>query len=102
MLFVENLNLLLSRAFDETSQATLRRLLMVDPFLMLIGTAVQMFEEVEEYDRVLFNYFHPLFLEALNDNQMCELFARRAEYDGNTAFLETLRITAPSSGRYRV
>ena len=63
VLFVENLNLLLSRAFDETSQATLRRLLMVDPFLMLIGTAVQMFEEVEEYDRVLFNYFHPLFLE---------------------------------------
>jgi len=90
ILFVENLNLLMARAFDETSQATLRRLLMVDPFLMLVGTAVQTFEEVEGYDKALFNYFHPLHLERLTDDQMCELLTRRAEYDGNTEFIERL------------
>jgi hypothetical protein len=95
VLFVENLNLLLGRAFDETSQATLRRLLMVDPFLMLVGTAVQMFEEVEGYDQALFNYFHPLYLDKLDDEQMCDLLSRRAQYDGNTAFLEKLREHRP-------
>ncbi len=90
ILFIENLNLLMARAFDETSQATLRRLLMVDPFLMLVGTAVQMFEEVEGYDKALFNYFHPLHLDRLTDEQMCELLTRRAEYDGNTEFIERL------------
>lgn len=88
--FVENLNLLMARAFDDTSQATLRRLLMVDPFLMLIGTAVQTFEEVEGYDKALFNYFHPLHLERLTDEQMCELLTRRAEYDDNAEFIERL------------
>jgi len=95
ILFVENLNLLLGRAFDDVSQATLRRLLMVDPFLMLVGTAVKTFEEVEGYDQALFNYFHPLYLEKLDDAQMCELLTRRAEYDHNTAFLEHLQEHRP-------
>jgi hypothetical protein len=93
--FVENLNLLLGRAFDETSQATFRRLLMVDPFLMLIGTAVQTFEQIEGYDKALFNYFHPLHLEKLDDDQMVDLLSRRAEYDENTAFLEELHEHRP-------
>jgi len=90
VLFVENLNLVLRRALDDASQATLRRLLMVDPFLMLIGTAVCTFEEIEGYDKALFNYFHPLHLENLSDDQICELLTRRAEYDRNTSFLEHL------------
>jgi hypothetical protein len=55
-----------------------------------VGTAVQTFEEVEGYDKALFNYFHPLHLERLTDEQMCELLTRRAEYDGNTDFIERL------------
>jgi hypothetical protein len=70
ILFVENLDLVFERALDADSQATLRRLLMTDPFMLIVGTAVHVFEEPRAYDRSFFNYFCPVPLERLDDEQV--------------------------------
>jgi hypothetical protein len=86
VLFVENLDLVFDRGLDERSQRTLRRLLMDAPFMMVVGTAVKMFEALRVYDEAFFNYFCPVPLERLDDDQVGAVLFRRAEYDGNREF----------------
>ncbi|MBI5367039.1 MAG: AAA family ATPase [Planctomycetes bacterium] len=85
ILLVENVDALLRR-LDDLEVATLRRLLMTEPHLMVIATAIRMFPELTGYDRPFFNYFAPVPLGRLNEAQVHELLDRRARFDGNTAF----------------
>ena len=91
VLFVENLDLVFERGLDERTQATLRRLLMEAPFMMVVGTAVKVFDALRAYDETFFNYFCPVPLYRLDDGQVHDLLARRAEYDGNDQFAEQYR-----------
>ena len=50
VVFVENLNLLLEECLDDQMKGTLRRLLMTDPFMMLIGSSVHVFDSLKSYD----------------------------------------------------
>ena len=86
VLFVENLDLVFDRGLDEPGQRTLRRLLMDAPFMMIVGTAVKMFEALRVYDEAFFNYFCPVPLDRLDDAQVADVLFRRAEYDGNEEF----------------
>jgi len=86
VLFVENLDLVFHRGLDEPGQRTLRRLLMDGPFIMIVGTAVKMFEALRVYDEAFFNYFCPVPLDRLDDAQVAAVLFRRAEYDGNEEF----------------
>ena len=86
ILFVENLDMLFERALDEQQQATLRRLLMNEPFLMIVGTAVRVFEALQRYDEAFFNYFCPVSLDRLDNGQVQELLLKRADYDDNKRF----------------
>jgi len=86
ILFVENLDHVFGRKLDTRAQATLRRLLMVDPFLMMIGTAVRMFEAVQDYPEPFFNYFARVPLDRLNDEQVYQVLAQRARFDGSDEF----------------
>jgi len=88
ILVIENLDRLFGRAISEQSAATLRRLLMVDPFLMVVGSTVRQFEALERYDQAFFNYFCPVPLHRLNDDQVEEMLFRRAAFDGSTGFAE--------------
>ena len=86
ILFVENLDQVFERALDKRSEATLRRLLMVEPFMMVVGTAVHVFDALKKYDQALFNYFCPSPLGRLDDQGVHDLLYRRAEFDGNAEF----------------
>ena len=86
ILFVENLDQVFDRKLDEGAQATLRRLLMVDPFLMMVGTSVRMFEAVQKYQEPFFNYFSRVPLERLNDEQVYQVLSERAGFDGSEDF----------------
>ena len=95
VVFVENLNLLLEECLDDQMKGTLRRLLMTDPFMMLIGSSVHVFESLRSYDEAFFNYFGPVPLDRLSAEQVFELLQRRAEFDGNERFLREFREQRP-------
>ncbi|MFA5265113.1 MAG: AAA family ATPase, partial [Opitutaceae bacterium] len=87
VVFVENLNLMLEECLDDLMKGTLRRLLMTDPFMMLIGSSVHVFDSLKKYDEAFFNYFGSVPLDRLNVEQVFELLQRRAAFDGNARFL---------------
>lgn len=93
--FVENLNLLLEECLDDQMKGTLRRLLMTDPFMMLIGSSVHVFDSLKSYDEAFFNYFGSVPLDRLSAEQVFELLQRRAEFDGNERFLRDFREQRP-------
>ena len=95
VVFVENLNLLLEECLDDQMKGTLRRLLMTDPFMMLIGSSVHVFDSLKSYDEAFFNYFGPVPLDRLSAEQVFELLQRRAEFDGNERFLRDFREQRP-------
>lgn len=88
VLFVENLDLVFDRGLDERTRATLRRLLMDAPFLMIVGTAVHPIQDLAVYDEPFFNYFCPVPLDRLDDAQVRQILFQRAEFDGNEKFRE--------------
>ncbi|UCE46319.1 MAG: AAA family ATPase, partial [Phycisphaerales bacterium] len=86
ILLIENLDKLFVRGLTESTKATLRRLLMTDPFMMIVGSTVQIFPAVRTYDEAFFNYFCPVPLERLNEEQACDLLRKRAAWDHNAEF----------------
>ncbi len=86
VLMIENLDALFERGLTDTTRATLRRLLMTDPFMMIVASAVQVFPAIRAYDEAFFNYFCPVALERLNEEQASEILKRRAAWDGNDRF----------------
>jgi hypothetical protein len=95
VVFIENLNLLLEECLDDQMKGTLRRLLMTDPFMMLIGSSVHVFESLKSYDEAFFNYFGPVPLDRLSAEQVFELLQRRADFDGNERFLRDFQEQRP-------
>jgi tetratricopeptide (TPR) repeat protein len=87
ILFIENLNQLLGECFDDQMKGTFRRLLMSDPFMMVIGSAVHVFDSLQSYDEAFFNYFGQVPLGRLTAEEVFELLKLRAEFDGNHQFL---------------
>ena len=76
------------RAGRDTGQAALRKLLSTEHFIMVIGTSVQLFEEIAAYDEAFFNFFSPIHVENLADGEIQELLSLRAKLDENKEFLE--------------
>ncbi len=87
VLFIENLNLLLEKGLTDQEKGALRRLLMSDPFMMVLGSAVHVFDSLRSYDEAFFNYLGEVPLDRLSAEQVCELLALRAKFDGNDRFL---------------
>ncbi len=90
ILFVENFDQLFDRAWAK-EEATLRRLLMSDPFMLIVGTTVRQFEALRAYGRAFFNYFCEVPLKRLDDKQVRALLVSRAEWDGRPDVAERYR-----------
>ncbi|HEY1663354.1 MAG TPA: AAA family ATPase [Verrucomicrobiae bacterium] len=90
ILFIENLDQLLEQHLDNQMKGTLRRLLMTEPCMMIIGSTVHVFESLKSYDEAFFNYFGQVPLNRLNPEQVTELLRKRAEFDNNEIFLREL------------
>ncbi len=83
---VENLELVFDRGLNNQEEAHLRRLLMADPFFVIVGTAVRLFDEITDYDKAFFNFFNEVRLTRLDDDQVEELLTKRADYQKNRGF----------------
>ena len=90
ILFIENLDQLLEEHLDDQMKGTLRRLLMTEPFMMIVGSTVHVFDSLKSYDEAFFNYFGQVALDRLNPKQVSELLRKRAEFDQNEIFLREL------------
>ena len=90
VLFIENLDQLLEQNLDDQMKGTLRRLLMAEPFTMIIGSTVHVFDALKRYDEAFFNYFGQVPLSRLDAEQVSELLRKRAEFDKNERFLREL------------
>ena len=90
ILFVENLDQLLGSRLRPRMKGTLRRLLMTDPFLILIGSTVHVFDSLRSYDEAFFNYFQPVPLERLTEEEVLEMLRNRARFDENAPFKDKL------------
>jgi tetratricopeptide (TPR) repeat protein len=90
ILVVENFDQLFERAWAK-EEATLRRLLMADPFMLIVGTTVRQFEALRDYRRAFFNYFCDVPLKRLDDEQVKALLVSRAEWDGRPDIAERYR-----------
>jgi tetratricopeptide (TPR) repeat protein len=87
VLFIENLDEFFEYAISDEMKGTLRRLLMTDPFMMIVGSAVHIFNSLRQYDQAFFNYFCPVPLPRLSEAEVIELLQKRAHFDQNDAFL---------------
>jgi tetratricopeptide (TPR) repeat protein len=65
-----------------------RKLLSKESFLMVVGASVRVFEEIAAYDQAFFNFFSPVEIPNLSEDEICELLRKCAEIEKNTAFLE--------------
>jgi tetratricopeptide (TPR) repeat protein len=64
-----------------------RKLLSKESFLMVVGASVRVFEEIAAYDQAFFNFFSPVEIPNLSEDEICELLRKCAELEKNTAFL---------------
>lgn len=94
--FVENLDMIFERGLDESQEAHLRRLLMDEPFFMIVGTSLRIFPELTDYDRAFFNFFNEVPLDRLNDSQVEELIIKRADFHNNEIFKKNYSSHRPS------
>jgi DNA polymerase III delta prime subunit/DNA-binding transcriptional ArsR family regulator len=64
-----------------------RKLLSTQSFLMVVGATVRVFEEIAAYDQAFFNFFCPVEIPNLTEDEICELLRRCAEIEHNKGFL---------------
>ena len=71
----------------ENEFRSFRKLLSTESFLMVVGASVRLFQEIAAYDRAFFNFFCPIEVPDLSDDEINQLLRRCAEAEGNTRFL---------------
>ncbi len=89
LLLVDNFHQVLG-LMDEQQAAALRRVLMSEGWLMLLGAAPSFFKEASNYDEPLYNFFQIERLERLTFAEMRSLLLQRATADGLADFEKTL------------
>ena len=67
-----------------------RKLLSTESFLMVIGASARLFEEIATYDQAFFNFFCPIEIPPLSDDEIYELLFKCADMDENSAFRQNL------------
>ena len=89
VLLVDNFNQIL-RLMDEQQAAALRRVLMNEGWVMILGAAPSFFHEASGYDEPLYNFFQIEHLERLDFQGMRALLLQRAAADGLADFEKNL------------
>lgn len=74
LLVAENLNMLLGDQVSSDEAWTLRHTLINEPRIMLLGTATSRFEEIEEYDKAMYDQFKIIDLDPLKDGEVQALW----------------------------
>jgi len=98
VLLVDNFDLILEQIGSEQADASLRRVLMNEGFLTLIGAAPSFFKEANGYGEPLYNFFRIEHLRPLTYEDMEALLVRRAEADSCPELVSQLK---DNTGRLR-
>lgn len=64
-----------------------RKLLSTEGFLMVVGASMRLFEDIAAYDEAFFNFFCPVEIPSLSDDEIMEFLHKRAEADADQDFL---------------
>ena len=89
LLLIDNFDRVFSRrTLSQPGQYAFRSLLATEPLIMVVGTSVHLFEDVAAYDEAFFNFFAPVYMQNLDEDQIEDLIRTRAELDENHEFLE--------------
>jgi hypothetical protein len=81
LLIVENLNMLFDEQMSAGDDWDLRHTLQNEPRLMLLGTATQRFDEIDNVDKAWFEFFALHTTEPLNLNECRQLWSSVANED---------------------
>jgi DNA polymerase III delta prime subunit len=81
LLIVENLNMLFDEQMSAGDDWDLRHTLQNEPRLMLLGTATQRFDEIDNVDKAWFEFFALHTMELLNLNECRQLWSSVANED---------------------
>jgi hypothetical protein len=81
LLIVENLNMLFDEQMSAGDDWDLRHTLQNEPRLMLLGTATQRFDEIDNVDKAWFEFFALHTMEPLNLSECRQLWSNVADED---------------------
>ncbi len=90
LLLIDNLNDVFAAIQAEESLHKLRALLMEDPRLMLIGTAVSYFTEITDVGQPFHDFFRTFTLERLNQEELEAVLRRLAEVNKDSTVPEII------------
>lgn len=94
LFLIDNLQLVLSR-MNEADQGRLRDLLMQGQWLMLIGAAPTLFEEVMGYQKPSYNLFETIWLQEINLEEIESLLKEKLRLEKRTNLLENFESLRP-------
>ena len=95
VLLIDNFDMILEQINSEQDAARLRKVLMNEDTVMLIGSAVTFFQEVRGYEHPLYNFFKIYNLEGFEDDLIEEFLRVRAEEEGIADFERIMRENRP-------
>ena len=88
LLLIDNFDQIFSkRSPNDTDEWAFRKLLSTESFLMVVGASTRLFEDIFSYDEAFFNFFSPVPVGNLNDEEVQALLHARANLDENHDFL---------------
>ncbi len=88
LLLIDNFDMILEQINDEQDTARLRKVLMNDDTVMLIGSSLTFFQEIRGYDHPLYNFFKLYNLAGFDDEEIKAFLLKRADEDGIADFEE--------------
>jgi tetratricopeptide (TPR) repeat protein len=99
LLIVENLNMLFDEQMSDGDDWDLRHTLQNEPRLMLLGTATQRFDQIDNVGNALFEFFSLHILEHLNNNECRKLWKSVTTDDLSENQIKPLKILTGGNPR---
>jgi tetratricopeptide (TPR) repeat protein len=99
LLVVENLNMLIGGQISSNAAWVLRKTLMNEPRLMLLGTATSRFDAIDEYNQALYELFRIIEVEPLDQEEAQALWAASTGQDAPANRIRPLQILTGGNPR---
>jgi tetratricopeptide (TPR) repeat protein len=99
LLVVENLNMLIGGQISSNAAWVLRKTLMNEPRLMLLGTATSRFDAIDEYNQALYELFRIIEVEPLDQEEAQALWSASTGQDAPANRIRPLQILTGGNPR---
>jgi AAA ATPase domain len=99
LLIVENLNMIFDEQMSDGDDWDLRHTLQNEPRLMLLGTATQRFDEIDNVDKAWFEFFALHIMEPLKLSEIRQLWKSITEEDLSDGQVRPMQILTGGNNR---